>query len=174
MPNKPACSRQEMMNLDFRIKEMNSDIQRNFREAIIADIEQMHIVRNAVNENRLSDPNRITKQDYEEYLIQRGKGWLCEIDKKIVGFSIADLKDQNIWALFVHPDYEDKGIGKNLHDLMLSWYFENTKETVWLSTASGTRAEIFYIQQGWQKSGLMKNREIKFEMSHSNWMEKNK
>jgi ribosomal protein S18 acetylase RimI-like enzyme len=41
------------------------------------------------------------------------------MDGRIVGFSIADVQANNIWALFVHPAYEDKGIGKHLHGLML-------------------------------------------------------
>ena len=37
-----------------------------------------------------------------------------------------------------------KGIGRELHDLMLIWYFTQTRETVWLATAPFTRAEQFY------------------------------
>jgi GNAT superfamily N-acetyltransferase len=49
----------------------------------------------------------------------RGKGWVCEINNEIVGFSIADLKGNNIWALFLRPEFEKLGIGKRLHDIML-------------------------------------------------------
>jgi len=75
-----------------------------FREAKIDDIKQIQIVRNSVKENTLSNPDLITDQDCEEFLFQRGKGWVCEIDDKIVGFAIADLKKDNIWALFLNPD----------------------------------------------------------------------
>jgi GNAT superfamily N-acetyltransferase len=44
---------------------------------------------------------------------ERGKGWVAETEDQIVGFSIIDLKENNIWALFVHPDFENKGIGRN-------------------------------------------------------------
>jgi hypothetical protein len=43
-------------------------------------------------------------------MTNRGKGWVCEIDEKIVGFSIADLIGNNIWALFVMPGYDKRGI----------------------------------------------------------------
>ena len=51
-----------------------------FREAKIDDIKQIQIVRNSVKENTLSNPDLITDQDCEEFLFQRGKGWVCEID----------------------------------------------------------------------------------------------
>lgn len=52
------------------------------------------------------------------------------MEDQIVGFSIADLKENNIWALFVHPDFENLGIGRKLHDIMLDWYFEQNKDSV--------------------------------------------
>ncbi len=106
-----------------------------FREATISDITQIHTVRNSVKENMLSDPALVTDKDCAEFLTIRGKGWVCEIDGNIVGFSIADLKENNIWALFVHPGHEKKGIGKELQQLMLEWYFNQTHQTVWLGTA---------------------------------------
>ena len=140
-----------------------------FREATIEDIPQIQVVRNSVNENMLSDPALVTDKDCEDYLMQRGKGWVCLVEKRLVGFSIADLTDKNIWALFVHPDFENKGIGKKLHDIMLDWYFDQTKETVWLGTAPGTRAEKFYRKAGWKEVGVHGKGEIKFEMSYDDW-----
>lgn len=67
-----------------------------FREAGIADITGMHVVRVAVLENRLSNPALITPGDYEEFITQRGKGWVCEINGQIIGFSIVDMVDNNV------------------------------------------------------------------------------
>ena len=143
-----------------------------FREAIIEDIQQMQIVRNLVKENMLSNPALITDEDCAEFIKQRGKGWVCEINDRIVGFSIADLKERNIWALFVHSEFERKTIGKKLHDIMLDWYFHKTKKTVWLGTAPNTRAEKFYRKAGWKEIGLHGKGEIKFEMSYDYWKNK--
>jgi GNAT superfamily N-acetyltransferase len=140
-----------------------------FREATIIDIPQIQIVRNSVKENRLSHPSVVTDDDCKIYLTQRGKGWVCETEN-IVAFAIADLKDKNIWALFVHPAFENKGIGKRLHDMMLNWYFHQTKETVWLSTAPNTRAEKFYRKAGWKEIGVYGKGEIKFEMRIEDWI----
>src|SRR3954463_1512153 len=122
----------------------------NFREATINDIRKLHSIRIAVKENILPDPSLITESDYENFLTIHGKGWLCEIENNIVGFAIIDLKEKNIWALFVHPDYERKGIGKQLQEIMLDWYFESNDETAWLGTSPGTRAEKFYRRSGWK------------------------
>lgn len=141
----------------------------HFREASISDIFQMQIVRNSVKENQLSNPTLIKDTDYEEYLLSRGKGWICEVNNSVVGFAIVDLQENNIWALFVTPANAEKGIGKKLHSLMLNWYFKQTQQTVWLGTALNSRAEIFYTKQGWTKVGMHGNNEIKFEMTFNKW-----
>ena len=131
----------------------------------------MQVVRHTVKENVLSDASLVTDKDCEEYLTIRGKGWVCEVDGIIAGFSIADLKDKNVWALFVHPLYEQRGIGKQLHQQMLDWYFSQTKETIWLGTAPNSRAENFYRKNGWKETGVHGKGEIKFEMSFEKWKE---
>lgn len=143
-----------------------------FREANETDIKQMQIVRNAVTENPLSNPELVTDADCLEFITKRGKGWIGEINQQIVGFSIVDLKENNIWALFVHPNYDKQGIGKHLHNLMLDWYFCQTSEKVWLGTAPNTRAEIFYRKSGWSEVGKHGKEEIKFEMTFENWTNK--
>ncbi len=85
-------------------------MQKVFREAQTTDINQIQIVRHSVKENVLSDPSLVTDKDCEEYLTVRGKGWICETDDQIVGFAIADLKENNIWALFIKSEYERLGI----------------------------------------------------------------
>lgn len=142
------------------------------REAVIQDIKQIQLVRNSVTENVLSNPELVTDQDCKEYLTLRGKGWVCEINNEIVGFSIADLKDNNIWALFLKPEFEKQGIGKQLHDIMLDWYFNKTTNTVWLGTSAKSRAEKFYRKAGWTETGIHGKGEIKFEMTYKDWLNK--
>lgn len=142
------------------------------REAKVEDILQIQVVRNSVKENTLSNPDLVTDKDCEEFMTERGKGWVCEIDEKITGFSIVDLKENNIWALFVDPDFEKMGIGKKLHDIMLDWYFKQTQEIVWLGTSPNTRAEMFYRKTGWIEIGMHGKNEIKFEMTFDNWANK--
>lgn len=140
-----------------------------FREALPADIPQIQIVRNAVKENRLSDPKLITNEACVDYITNRGKGWVCELENHIVGFAIVDLIDNNIWALFILPEYEGKGIGKMLHNKMINYYFSKTHQTVWLGTEPFSRAEKFYRIAGWKEVGTHGKGEIKFEMTFIDW-----
>ena len=139
------------------------------REAKVEDIKEIQIVRNSVTENTLSDPGLVTDEDCKDFIITRGKGWVCEVNNEVVGFSIVDMKDNNIWALFLKPEFEKKGIGKQLHDIMLGWYFEQTKINVWLGTSPNTRAELFYRKMGWTEIGKHGKNEIKFEMTYKDW-----
>ena len=139
------------------------------REAQLADIPQLTEVRLAVLENKLSRPELVTDADYIDYLTQRGKGWVAEAAGRVVGFAIVDVVGHNIWALFVHPEFDRRGIGRSLHHRMLSWYFSQTTVPVWLGTEPGTRAEAFYRKAGWRYEGLMANGEVKFEMGIEEW-----
>ena len=139
------------------------------REAKPEDIPQIQEVRNSVLENTLSHPGLVTDKDCEEFLTVRGKGWVCEVDGRVVGFSIADLQDNNIWALFLHPEFERKGVGRKLHDIMLDWYFSQAKTRVWLGTDPGTRAERFYRKAGWRETGVHGKGEVRFEMTLDEW-----
>lgn len=141
----------------------------HFREASAGDIADIQRVRHSVKENVLSDPALVTDADCLAYLTQRGKGWVCEVDGRIVGFAIADLLGHNVWALFIEPGFEGKGIGQNLHRRMLDWYFSQTEKTIWLSTAPGSRAVIFYRKAGWTETGTHGKGEIKFELTKEEW-----
>jgi GNAT superfamily N-acetyltransferase len=70
--------------------------------------------------------------------------------------------------LFVDPHFDKQGIGRQLHDLMLQWYFEQTTHTVWLSTEVKSRAEKFYRSAGWTEAGLYKVRN-KIEIVFTQW-----
>lgn len=140
-----------------------------FREATTADIPQLQIIRHSVKENILSDPAKVTDELCALYLTERGKGWVCEVDGQVVGFSIVDLQDRNVWALFLLPAFEGQGIGKQLHGILLDWYFRQTKEPIWLGADPGTRAEQFYRRQGWKAIGIHGRSEIKFEMRPEDW-----
>lgn len=138
------------------------------REATLLDINAIMDVRFSVTENVLSNPSLVTPDDCIDFIFRRGKGWVCEVDNQVVAFSIVDLVENNIWALFVRPEFAQKGIGKQLHDVMLNWYFSQTNQTVWLGTDPGTRAEVFYRKAGWEHIGWHGN-EYKFQMTHSVW-----
>ena len=142
-----------------------------FSEATKNDFPAMHRVRMSVRENVLSNPNLVTEKDYHTMMENGGKGWVCFKDDALVGFAIVDLQKRNIWALFVAPGFEDQGVGKQLQQMMLDWSFaQKGVDSLWLSTAPGTRAEQFYLKTGWQMTGLTASGEIRFEMRRDRWL----
>ena len=123
----------------------------------------MHTVRMAVHENRLTDPTRVTEDDYRRMLEHTGCGWVYESDGEILGFGIVDLSARNIWALFVAPQHESKGIGSALLETMVACAFEKNGQPISLTTTPGTRAEGFYRKAGWQVAGATDG-ELRFEL----------
>jgi GNAT superfamily N-acetyltransferase len=134
------------------------------REAQPADIPALHRIRMRVKENALSNPLLVTEKDYNTFLLEPNKGWVAIDNEVITGFAIVDVESANLWALFVDPEHECKGAGKLLHTAMINWYFSLHHRMLWLSTAPGTRAERFYGINGWTKTGLLPNGEMRFEM----------
>lgn len=135
-----------------------------FRRATIADIPAMTAIRLAVRENALSDPGRITRQMYEDYLERLGRGWVCEQDGTIIGFSYAAREDHSIWALFVDPAHEGLGAGKHLLQLATDWLFACGARSVRLATAADTRADRFYQAQGWQRGAMKNEVEVSYQL----------
>ena len=129
------------------------------------DIDALHRIRLSVCENVLRDQRSVREEDYRAMLEERGRGWVYEVDGRIVGFAIADHTRRNIWALFVAPAFERRGIGRALHEAMVGWLFEQGGEPLWLTTEANTRAERFYAAAGWRRVGVQANGEIRFELA---------
>jgi GNAT superfamily N-acetyltransferase len=139
-----------------------------FRRATIDDIEVMSDIRISVVENALSDPTLITRKMYEDYLGKLGRGWVCELDNHIVGFSYAEKKNHSIWALFVKPEFEGVGAGKGLIRLATQWLFEIGAEKISLDTEADTRADNFYKIQGWVRGDMKNEYEVTYSLMRSN------
>ena len=125
----------------------------------------MSVIRLAVTENRLRDPSRITLQMYLDYLGPLGKSWVCEADGVIAGFASADNAGGSIWALFINPDHEGKGIGKHLLALMADYLFALGHEKIVLSTSADTRADTFYASQGWERGKMKDDVEVHYSLA---------
>jgi ribosomal protein S18 acetylase RimI-like enzyme len=138
-----------------------------FRQAKTADIEAMSQIRLAVKENVLSNPDRVTRQMYVDYLEVLGRGWVCEYQSQIVAFSYANKTDSSIWALFVKPGFEGCGYAKQLLNLATEYLFSLGNQQVTLSTDVNTRAERFYASQGWLRGAMLDEFEIEFKLHNT-------
>jgi GNAT superfamily N-acetyltransferase len=137
-----------------------------FRQANIGDIPAMSLIRLSVTENVLSDPGRITREMYEDFLEKSGRGWIAEYDGQVVAFCYADKINGSIWALFVRPGHEGRGLAKSLLKQAVDWLFELGHDCVRLSTAANTRADRFYAAQGWRRQPIS-DTEIVYSVTNS-------
>lgn len=133
------------------------------REASEGDVTAMHVIRLRVRENQLSDPSVVTEQDYHDFMARDTRSWVCEIDGTLAGFAMVDVEKRNVWALFVAPEHEFKGVGRALHDTMIAWYFTRA-DVLRLTTAPNTRAEAFYRKAGYSEQGSTPSDETIFEL----------
>jgi GNAT superfamily N-acetyltransferase len=136
------------------------------REATAGDIDAMHRIRMAVHENRLSDPSWLTPAVYRACLADTGVAntWVAEVDGAVAGFSTARVPERDIWALFVDPAREGRGIGRALIDAATRWLFERGVAIIELSTTPGTRADRFYRDAGWQRGEATAKGEILYRL----------
>jgi GNAT superfamily N-acetyltransferase len=132
------------------------------RVANRGDIPAMHVVRLAVRENRLIS-GAITEQHYRSAIEDTGRGWVAEEAGAVIAFAVGNKMTGNIWALFVHPDHEGKGVGRLLQAAMLQWLFAERVPRAWLTTGPGTRAQRFYEATGWTRAGTTPDGEIVYE-----------
>lgn len=137
------------------------------REAVDADIPAMHAIRIDVRENTLSDPSWLTPDVYRAHLRDAGtsNSWVCEQHGRILGFSVARRAQADIWALFVDPAHEGRGIGRRLIAAATDWLFAQGVDTVSLSTTPDTRADAFYRANGWQRGELTDKGEVMFRLA---------
>ncbi len=131
------------------------------RLATESDIPEMHKIRMSVDENRLSDPLALTYADYAPYIAKRGESWIVESDTGIAGFGSIDWRDTSIWALFVAPQMEGRGIGQTLFTRLIERACEMGLSKISLTTTPGTRAEAFYLRRGWEAVAIEDNGEVR-------------
>ncbi len=128
------------------------------RPAERGDMAELTALRTSVVENHLGvDEMAVMGITPETVLASVEAGERCcfvaEEDGVIAGFSMADRRDGQIFALFTRPGHEGRGHGSRLLGEALDWLIAHGHAAAWLTTAPGTRAERFYRLKGWQPDG---------------------
>ena len=131
------------------------------RRAVATDIPAMMQIRQAVRENRLVDPGSVTAEDYAGF-ITHSEIWVWTEQGRILGFAAGDTRDGGIWALFVAPGHEGRGIGRALLARACGTLRDAGFARATLSTTEGTRAEGFYRADGWRATGRNARDELVF------------
>lgn len=141
------------------------------RPAVIADIGAMFHIRTSVRENAMSyraliaagiTPGRVAR-----LLDGSGAGWMARADTEDAGFALADARAGMIFALFVLPQHQGKGIGRALLRLAEEWLAARGWREIWLETGAdpALRAAGFYRRMGWQEDGIAPNGQRRFRRS---------
>ncbi len=98
----------------------------------------------------------ITEETVATMLATTHRGWVCEIEQEIVGFSIGNRSNGEFWVIAVLPEFEGRGIGRKLMEQAVQWLRANACAGIWLWTSPdiSTRAYAFYRKFGWQDCGI--------------------
>ena len=139
------------------------------REATAADMPgisrvRLSVVENAATAERLAQRG-ITNESVAASFLADAKGWVAEEAGEIVAFSIADRAARSVFALFVLPSHEGRGLGSQLLSNAVQWLWDDGATRIWLATGPGTRAAYFYQRRGWLHTGPADHGDIRFELS---------
>jgi GNAT superfamily N-acetyltransferase len=140
-----------------------NDSTARVRPGVAADVAGMHRVRMSVLENRLVS-RQLSERDYIVEIEVTGRGWVVEEEGNIVAFAVGNAATGSIWALFVEPGHDGKGYGRQLHEVMIAWLWEQGHDRLWLTTEPGTRASSFYEKAGWHRVAVSADGELRYEL----------
>lgn len=138
------------------------------RIAETTDVAELFRVRLSVNENKatMADLAKygVTPETLPKMLLNKGRGWVAEIDGVIRAFAMADAENSTVFALFIEPDFERQGIGRKLMNEAEQWLTEMGCEQIWLETDRNprVRANGFYRHIGWTESNQQPDGQVQF------------
>lgn len=137
------------------------------------DVSILNRIRTSVRENHMSLEQMaaygITPEVIADLLRTTARGFIGSIDGVDAGIAIADGAEGNIFALFVLPDHEGRGLGRALLERAEAFLFKCGCEVAWLEAgaAIGIRAHGFYSHLGWRRDGLMPDGQLRFVKSRA-------
>lgn len=138
------------------------------RIATEADIPAIFDVRTSVRENHLSLEQLaaldITPASVAEMLRSTMRAWVGEVDGEVVAFSMADAAQATVFAMFVRPGFEGRGLGRQLMGEAEAWLFASGCREIWLLTDRNpeVRANGFYQHLGWMSAGVQEDGQIRY------------
>jgi ribosomal protein S18 acetylase RimI-like enzyme len=140
-----------------------------FREMTATDINAAFKIRTAAVENaltiqQLEEDYDLTPETLAAAMQDSAKGWVCEVENRVVGFAMVDSDEGELTVLAVLAEYEGIGIGTRLLAAAESSLIEQGHEEIWLVTTPDPtfRAYNLYKSQGWTPTGEMFDGDEKF------------
>lgn len=138
------------------------------RPATEADIDTLFDIRTSVTQNHLSMEQLaelgITAAALAEAVRSGPCAWIAELDGVAAGFAMVDAEAGEVFALFVRPPFEGRGLGRLLMDEAERTLFRH-HDRIWLVTDGHEhiRANGFYLRQGWTFACRVDERDVRYE-----------
>ncbi|MFN1130584.1 GNAT family N-acetyltransferase [Lelliottia nimipressuralis] len=136
------------------------------RLALSSDTEGIFDVRTSVKENYLSREEMelmgITESIIIDMIEKSRCAWVAVDEGKVIGFSMIIVDEGSLFAAFVLPEYEGRGVGRSLVELAEQELFKH-HEVVWLETDKNSRAAEFYRRLGWVEKQNVSESDIRLE-----------
>jgi L-amino acid N-acyltransferase YncA len=129
------------------------------RIASAHDIDALFDIRTSVQENYqgLEELAGIgfTHDSVREMLDADARAWIAEVGGEAVAFSMAKRAQRVVFAVFVRPGHEGRGLGRALMQRAEAWLFGSGADEIQLTTGSdpSLRAHGFYRRIGWKEDG---------------------
>lgn len=125
------------------------------REARVEDIETLFEIRCSVRENHLSREELaemgITSQALVDVILQGESVWVACDEERMLGFAMVDADNGELFALFVRPDCEGRGVGARLLALAEARLFRDHAVACLITDGrEQMRAFGFYLRAGWR------------------------
>lgn len=141
-------------------------MNKNTRLALSSDVEAIFDVRTSVQENHMSREEMkqmgITESFVTDMIEKNHCAWVALEDDKVIGFSMILPDEGCLFAAFVLPEYEARGLGRILVGLAEREIFKH-HEVAWLETDKNSRAAGFYRRLGWIEKGNVSESDIRLE-----------
>jgi ribosomal protein S18 acetylase RimI-like enzyme len=120
------------------------------REYLPEDFDAVTILWRVAREKLPSEPHKAKDHFFYEdqayfrdHILKENKVWVLELEGRVVAFMA--MRDSFIDQLYVHPDYQQRGVGK----AFLDYARQLSPEHIWLYTLqSNWNARAFYEKNG--------------------------
>jgi GNAT superfamily N-acetyltransferase len=139
------------------------------RPATVVDVPTLFAIRTGVRENHMNLEELalagVTPESVVD-LIRSGSAatWIGLWDGEPAAFAMARADRGDVFALFVLPEMEGRGLGGALLSAAEAWLASRGVGTAWLLTGGepGLKAARFYAAQGWLAKGRQPDGQIRF------------
>ena len=130
-----------------------------YRPAQPTDVAECIVIRGQTRENAVSAGRLaalgITAESWSEW-VQTGAlpGFVCRDDANIIGYCFGELATGEVVVLALLPDFENRGIGRQLLDLVVDELFRagHTRLFLGCSADPTSRSYGFYRHLGWRST----------------------